>query len=138
MTTARVPSLLLGRLDDVGDVRAASVMRILLGPIAWLHLRPFVDDLRDGFIWSDRFHDPWVSWYPEPGRMLSELLLWTALVAAVAMSIGIATRLACATTALIVTGPNSLQAYLPEGIVTSFHYSQDPRLSTSVKRYVTS
>ncbi len=105
MTGATTPTWVrpLGHLDDVGDTRGLAVLRILLGPIVWLHLRPFVDNLRDGIIWSDRFTDPWVSWYPEPGRALSAVLLWTALVAAVAMSLGLATRLACATTALIVT-----------------------------------
>jgi hypothetical protein len=80
------------RIDATGDVRALSVLRILLGPIVLLHLEDTFRRAADGVIYSDRFSLPYADWYPEAGRSLYLTMLVGAGVAAVAMSIGLATR----------------------------------------------
>ena len=53
MTTTAVRELARNAdraVDAVGSVRAIAVLRIALGPIALLHLRTFLEDLRDGFV----------------------------------------------------------------------------------------
>ena len=81
------------KIDRVGSVRAIAVLRILLGPIAVLHLRTFLEQLNDGFIYSDRFYEPYASWYPEASQGLYEVLLLGAVVAAFTFSIGLLSRL---------------------------------------------
>ncbi len=90
------------RIDATGDLRAMAVLRILLGPIVLLHLRPFLEAARDGVIYSDRFYLPYADWYPEASRAVYEPLLWAAGVSAVAMSLGVLSRLATAYTAAFV------------------------------------
>ena len=68
-----------------------------------LHLRPFLADSLDGRIYSDAFHEPYAAWYPEAPDPVYVGLLWLAAVAAVAMSLGLLTRLATTTTFAIVT-----------------------------------
>lgn len=89
-------------VDATGDVRAMSVLRIMLGPIVLLHLEDTFRLARNGIIYSDRFSFPYAEWYPEAGRGLYQLMLWTAAVTAVAMSIGLFTRLATSYTAFFV------------------------------------
>ena len=96
--TARLDEL-LGRPVSM---RALALLRIFAGPVVLLHLRPFLSDSLDGRIYSDAFYEPYATWYPElPGAVYIGLL-WLAAVAAVAMSLGLLTRLATATTFLIV------------------------------------
>lgn len=90
------------QIDAVGDVRALSVLRILLGPIVLLHLEDTFRLAADGIVYSDRFYLPYFDWYPEAGRTLYVWMLITAGVAAVAMSIGLLTRFATAYSALFV------------------------------------
>ena len=88
----------LGRLDELlgrpVSMRSMALLRILIGPIVVLHLRPFIDSARDGRIYRDVFYEPYVSWYPELPRGVYVSLLWLAAVAAVAMTIGLFTRAA--------------------------------------------
>ena len=90
---------LLGRAVSL---RALELLRVLAGPVVLLHLRPFLSDTLDGRIYSDAFYEPYTSWYPELSEPLYVGLLWLAAVAAVAMSLGVLTRLATATTFAIV------------------------------------
>ncbi len=90
------------RIDAVGDIRALSVLRILLGPIVLLHFEETFRLAADGIVYSDRFYLPYAGWYPEAGRTLYVALLAAAGVAAVAMSIGLLTRLATAYSACFV------------------------------------
>jgi uncharacterized membrane protein YphA (DoxX/SURF4 family) len=90
---------LLGRRVSM---RALALLRILVGPIVLLHLRPFVADANDGRIYRDTFYEPYAAWYPELPRALYVALLWVAVLAAVAMTIGLLTRLAAAVTFGIV------------------------------------
>lgn len=105
MTTTAVRQLARNAdraVDAVGSVRAIAVLRIVLGPITVLHLGPFLGDLRDGFVYSDRFYDSYASWYPEAGPTLYRVLLITAVVGCVTMSIGLMSRLSTAVVAGIV------------------------------------
>jgi uncharacterized membrane protein YphA (DoxX/SURF4 family) len=67
-----------------------------------LHLRPFLSDALDGRIYRDAFYEPYAAWYPEVPREVYVGLLLLAAAAAVAMSLGLLTRLATATTFVIV------------------------------------
>jgi hypothetical protein len=89
-------------IDATGDVRALAILRILLGPIVLLHLEDTFRNAADGIIYSDRFYLPYAQWYPEAGRALYLAMLWAAGVAAIAMSIGLLTRLATSYTAFFV------------------------------------
>jgi hypothetical protein len=90
------------QIDTVGDLRQLSVLRILLGPVVLLHLRDTFTAARDGIVYSDRFYLPYFDWYPEVGPTLYEVLLWACAISAIAMSVGLATRLATSYTALFV------------------------------------
>jgi uncharacterized membrane protein YphA (DoxX/SURF4 family) len=90
---------LLGR---VVSIRSLALLRVLAGPIVLLHLQPFLSDALDGRIYSDAFYEPYAAWYPELPEPLYVGLLWLAAVAAIAMSIGLLTRVATATTFAIV------------------------------------
>ena len=86
-------------LDGVGDLRHLELLRIALGPIVIVHLWPFFERALDGVAYSDRFVAPYVAWYPQAPRELYFVLLWLAVPAAIALSIGLATRLAALYTA---------------------------------------
>ncbi len=71
------------------SMRAMALLRVLVGPIVLLHLRPILDDAWHGRIYRDRFHEPYASWYPElPARRCTSPCCGSARVAAVAMTIG--------------------------------------------------
>jgi uncharacterized membrane protein YphA (DoxX/SURF4 family) len=84
------------------SMRSLALLRVLAGPAVLLHLQPFLSDALDGRVYSDAFYQPYASWYPELPEALYVGLLWLAVVAAVAMSLGILTRLATATAFAIV------------------------------------
>jgi uncharacterized membrane protein YphA (DoxX/SURF4 family) len=96
--TARFDEL-LGRPVSM---RSLALLRVLAGPVVLLHLRPFLSDAVDGRIYRDAFYEPYAAWYPELPRAVYVALLWLAAVAAVAMALGVLTRLATATTFAIV------------------------------------
>jgi uncharacterized membrane protein YphA (DoxX/SURF4 family) len=95
-----------GRLDELlgrpVSMRSMALLRILIGPVVVLHLRPIVTDAWHGVTYRDHFYEPYASWYPELPRGAYVALLWVAVVAAVAMTIGLATRVATAAVAVIV------------------------------------
>jgi uncharacterized membrane protein YphA (DoxX/SURF4 family) len=84
------------------SMRALALLRVLAGPAVLLHLRPFLSDALDGRIYRDAFYEPYAAWYPQLPHTVYVGLLWLAVVAAVAMSLGFLTRLATATTVAIV------------------------------------
>ncbi len=90
---------LLGRAVSM---RALALLRVLAGPVVLLHLQPFLSDSWDGRIYRDAFYEPYAAWYPELPDALYVGLLWLAAAAAVFMSLGLLTRLATATTFVIV------------------------------------
>jgi hypothetical protein len=85
------------------SMRSLALLRVLMGPVVLLHLRPILDAARAGRIYRDSFYEPYASWYPELPRNLYVAMLWVAVVAALAMTIGLVTRLATITAFLIVT-----------------------------------
>jgi uncharacterized membrane protein YphA (DoxX/SURF4 family) len=106
VVTARGPGV-VARFDELlgrpVSMRSLALLRVLIGPIVLLHLRPFLLDAWHGRIYRDVFFEPYAAWYPELPRGAYVALLWLAAVAAVAMSLGVLTRLATAATVAIVT-----------------------------------
>jgi hypothetical protein len=90
---------LLGRAVSM---RSLALLRVLAGPAVLLHLRPFLSEALDGRTYRDVFHEPYAAWYPEVPDAVYAGLLWLGAVAAVAMSLGLLTRLATGTTFAIV------------------------------------
>src|SRR3954470_5874946 len=105
----RTPSVLrhaTARFDELlgrqVSMRSLALLRVLAGPVVLLHLRPFLSDAVDGRIYRDGFYEPYASWYPELPRAVYVGLLWLGALGAVAMSLGLLTRLATATTFAVV------------------------------------
>jgi hypothetical protein len=92
-----------GLLGRAVSMRALALLRVLAGPAVLLHLQPFLSDSLDGRIYRDAFFEPYAAWYPELPDPVYVGLLWLAAAAAVAMSLGLLTRLATATTFVIVS-----------------------------------
>jgi hypothetical protein len=90
-------------LERTGSVRALAVLRIAIGPIVLLHLRPLLADAVDGVAYDDHFWVPWVSWFHPPDAVWFAML-WVAAAGAALMTIGLWTRVACVTTFLMVAG----------------------------------
>jgi membrane protein implicated in regulation of membrane protease activity len=103
--TSRVRRV-VARFDDLlgraVSMRALALLRVLAGPAVLLHLRPFLADGLDGRTYRDAFNEPYAAWYPELPDAVYLGLLWLAGAAAVAMSLGLLTRLATTTTFAIV------------------------------------
>jgi hypothetical protein len=95
------------RLDDLlgraVSLRALHLLRVLTGPIVVLHLWPFLDDARRGHIYRDTFTEPYAAWYPHLPRDVYVAVLWVGAVAAVAMSLGVLTRVATVLAFTVVT-----------------------------------
>jgi Vitamin K-dependent gamma-carboxylase len=96
----------VARFDDLlgraVNMRALALLRVLAGPAVLLHLQPFLSDSLDGRIYSDGFYEPYAAWYPELPGAAYVGLLWLGAAAAVAMSLGLLTRVATATTFAVV------------------------------------
>ena len=86
-------------VDAVGSLRAIELLRIAVGPLTIAHLWPFLEDAVRGFVYSDRFYQPYFAWYPEVPGDVYVALLWLAVGAATAVSFGVATRWTAAYTA---------------------------------------
>jgi vitamin K-dependent gamma-carboxylase len=97
---------LIERFDDLlgrpVSMRALALLRVLTGPVVLLHLRPFLSDSLHGRTYRDAFYEPYVAWYPGLPEAMYIGLLWVAAAAALSMSLGFLTRLATATTFVIV------------------------------------
>jgi hypothetical protein len=96
----------MARIDELlgreVSLRSLSVLRVLVGPIVVLHLWPFIDDARHGFLYRDTFHQPYWSWYPELPRALYVGLLVVGVVSAACMSLRVATKAASVATFVVV------------------------------------
>jgi uncharacterized membrane protein YphA (DoxX/SURF4 family) len=97
---------LIDRFDELlgrsVSMRGLALLRVLTGPVVLLHLRPYLSDSLDGHTYRDAFNHPYAAWYPELPEAAYIALLWLAAIGAVAMSVGLLTRLATATTFAIV------------------------------------
>jgi hypothetical protein len=91
-----------GLLGRAVSLRALALLRVLAGPAVLLHLQPFLADGWEGRIYRDAFYEPYAAWYPELSGAVYVGLLSLAAAAAVAMSLGLLTRPATATTFVIV------------------------------------
>lgn len=107
--TSPTPDLERGSLSDSvldwsGSVRAIAVLRIAIGPITLLHLRPFLRNAVEGVSYDDHFWEPFIPWLPHVPDRLWFALLWVGAAAAVLMTLGLWTRVAAVTTFLVVAG----------------------------------
>ncbi len=84
------------------SMRSLALLRVLAGLVVLLHLEPFLSDSLDGRTYLDAFHEPYAAWYPEVPEAAYIGVLWLAAIAAVAMSLGLLTRVATATTFFLV------------------------------------
>jgi hypothetical protein len=91
-------------LDWSGSVRPIAVLRCAMGPIALIHLRPFLRDAIDGVSYDEHFWEPFIPWLPHVPDQVWFAMLWVGAAAAVLMTIGLWTRVATATTFLVVAG----------------------------------
>jgi uncharacterized membrane protein YphA (DoxX/SURF4 family) len=89
-------------LEQRGSVRAVAVLRIALGPIVLLSLRPFLADAAAGESYTDHFWEPFVPWMPALPDRVWFAMLWTGAVAAVLLTVGLWTRVAAATAFTVV------------------------------------
>jgi len=98
--------MMVARFDELlarpVSMRALALLRVLAGPVVLLHLEPFLSDALDGETYRDSFYEPYASWYPEPPEAVYIGLLCLAVIAATAMSLGLLTRAATATTFALV------------------------------------
>jgi len=78
--------------DAEGSIRALCLLRIFVGALTVVHFVPFLGRMQEGIYYGDVFHDPWVSWLPEPSREVYFALLILGCLAAVLMSLGLFTR----------------------------------------------
>jgi uncharacterized membrane protein YphA (DoxX/SURF4 family) len=105
VATTQAPSAMT-RFDELlgrpVSMRSLALLRVLVGPIVLLHLRPFLSETLHGRIYRDAFFEPYAAWYPDLPRGVYVALLWLAAVAAVTMALGLLTRLATAATFAIV------------------------------------
>jgi hypothetical protein len=102
---SRVRNVVAGFDDLLGravSMRALALLRVLAGPAVLVSLWPFISDALDGRIYRDAFYEPYAAWYPELPRAVYVGLLYLGAVAAVAMTLGVLTRAATATTFAIV------------------------------------
>jgi Vitamin K-dependent gamma-carboxylase len=89
-------------LEQHGSVRAIAVLRIAIGPITLLHLRPFLREARAGESYTDHFWEPFVDWLPELSHRQWSTMLWIGAAAAVLVSAGLCTRVASTVTFTVV------------------------------------
>lgn len=80
--------------EEVGNLRAVALARLLFGPIVVFHLWGFLTDALGGRSYQDRFNEPFWGWLPHPAEWLYAVLLTVGVVAGVAMTIGLASRVA--------------------------------------------
>ena len=93
--------------DEVGSLRAVALVRLLFGPIVVFHLWGFLVAALDGRTYQGRFHEPFWAWLPHPPASLYTVMIAVGVVAGVAMTVGLASRLAT-TTAFAVVAYNLL------------------------------
>ncbi len=93
---------LVDQVDEVlgrrVSMRSLALLRMLVGPVVVVHLWPFVSDALDGRTYHDTFHEAYAPWYPELSPGPYSVLLYVGVVAAVAMTLGVATRVTSAVT----------------------------------------
>ena len=94
------PGLLDRVVDARGGLRAAMVLRRLMGVVVVVHLWP---DVRARETPVEHFHVPWWSWLPEPSADAYRLLLCVGVACGLGMLAGVASRLCTRTAFAVVT-----------------------------------
>ena len=89
-------------LEQPVPTRSVGLVRILVGAITLLHLWPFLAEVRRGDFYRDRFHHPYFSALPEPSQQAYIVILWVGLIAALALTLGVITRVAAWVTFSVV------------------------------------
>lgn len=82
--------------------RSIALLRIAVGLIAFVVLRPVASDALDGRTYHDRFHEPFLDWLPHPSPAAFTAIVVGGTVAAVAATAGIASRWSTAATTFAV------------------------------------
>jgi len=85
------------------SMRAMALLRVLVGPIAYAHVRPLATAAWDGQTYRDAFFQPYAAWYPDLPRPLYTAVLTLGLVATVAMTVGVRARAATVVVWAVVT-----------------------------------
>ena len=95
------------RVDDIfdraGDVWPVGVARVLLGPVAVVHLWDVVAEALHGRTYQDRFHVPFFAWLPHPPEPLYAAMLLAGVAAGILMTVGRRSRTATGVAAAVVT-----------------------------------
>lgn len=74
------------------SMRSLGIVRVLVGMVALVHLRPFVTDALRGDTYQDYFHHAYTAWYPDLPEPAYAGLLVIGSLAAVGMSLGLWSR----------------------------------------------
>jgi vitamin K-dependent gamma-carboxylase len=97
---------LLRRFDELLEqrvgTRSIAVVRAGVGIVALWLLWPLARDAWDGSTYHDRFHEPFLDALPHPSPAVFTVLVTVGVFGAAAMTIGLATRVATATTTVAV------------------------------------
>ena len=92
----------LDRFDELlarpVGTRSIAVLRIAVGLIAFVVLRPIAADALAGRTYHDRFHEPFLDWLPHPSPPVFTVIIATGTVTALFTAAGLATRWSSATT----------------------------------------
>jgi hypothetical protein len=102
MMAPRARSFVDGIFDQPRSLRAAALMRMLVGPLVLVHLWPFLREMAHGRYYGDAFYSPWVAWLPEPSKPVYFALLALGAVAAILFTVGAFTGLTGAVTWSVV------------------------------------
>lgn len=80
--------------------RSIALLRMAVGVIAFIVLRPVAGDALDGRTYHDRFHEPFLDWLPHLSPALYTAVMIVGAVGSLAMAGGLLTRWASAATTL--------------------------------------
>jgi len=82
-------------LDQSLDPRALALLRMAVAPLVIWHLQPSFAETT-----ADHYTLPYASWYPTTTPEIRRVILWLTVAAAIAVSVGLATRVAAWATAV--------------------------------------
>lgn len=85
-------------LGEQVSMRSLGIVRVLVGMVALMHLRPFVTDALQGDTYQDHFHHAYVALYPDLPEVAYTGLLIVGCLAAVGMSLGLWSRVTTSAT----------------------------------------
>ena len=80
--------------------RSIAVLRVAVGLIAFVVLRPIAADAVAGRTYHDRFHEPFLDWLPHPSPPIFTTVMVIGSVAALGTSVGLLTRWSTAATTI--------------------------------------